>query len=211
MSDFFYRRFQSKTNDQLRAILDERSRYQDNAIDAAIRILNERNDTDIEIDTGRRADHVKSKGLFEQIFSTGIISRTFGYEDILNWITITLLCLASFEVLSYYSDEPFIEHGIQWIVISILLMAVLSNHILFRSTHSCTNNFLGRIIHDLVLCFLLVSFREIYYYIVNGYGTISLNTIPQLFSAVIFLSFFIEIIVAILRRFFLTVFNWRPL
>ena len=209
MSDFLYRRYQGKTNAQLQAILENQDQYQDNAVNAAVQILNERNDSDIEFIVPPETNRIQGKGFFDQIFDTTILRKTFGFQDMLTWLTLAFITNAFLEILNYYSDEPLIEPWFTMIFVSFIILASISNHIVFKSTYRWSNNVIGRIAHDLAYLFMLISLRQLYYHITSGVGYLNAENLIAILLVVFIYSFSLEFVVAILKRFFLTVFKWQ--
>ena len=76
--------------------------------------------------------------------------RALSYRDFLTSITLGLLLHAFFEVLDYYSSEELFEHTdslIRWI---LFLLFLSLNNIVYRIEHRRSNNFIGRVIFDLI-------------------------------------------------------------
>jgi hypothetical protein len=223
MSDFFYRNYQSKTCAQLENIIQEKDRYQRNAVKAAIRILNERNETDYrltsvakgQIDTNHDLCQVSKtrhdKGFFEMAFNIKVFKTTIGSHDIFSWLALALFALSCLEILIFYSDESIMERHSGWIFFLVVFIVLISNHILFKIEHKISNNVLGRLIHDFCLIILFFLFRNFYNWLIKDYDLFYFDDIFALLFVVVLITFTLEFFVAILKRFLLTLFKWEIL
>lgn len=208
MSDFFYRNYQKKTNSQLEAIVNDEASFQPEAVNAARRILNERGGADIH---PIPIPKLHRKGFFDIIFDIELFRKTVGFKDLLTWITLALVSMALMQILNYYADEPSIENNTIWITISVFLLVMLSNHIIFKATHGCSNNVIGRILHDMAFLFMLLSLQKLYSYIIYESAMIETNNVIAILLIVLIFSFVFEFMVAILKRFLSTLFKWEVL
>lgn len=211
MSDFFYSRYQQKTNDQLQAIIDDKERYQSNAVDAAVRILQERSGKDVEpvvMDfQPAKVSKIPKKGFFDLIFDIQLFRTTFCFQDVLTWITLSMASIAFLLIVNYYTAEPWMEDNFLWITFVFLGLATLCNHIIFRVGHKRSNNVIGRMIHDFGYWILFVLICEVYFLLIHGRDLIGNSDVVAIIIFLVFASFIIEFFVAILKRFLLTLFK----
>jgi hypothetical protein len=202
MSDFFYRRYQEKTNDQLREIIKNEGNYQRTAVKAAIRIINERNGIDIK---PKEIPKFEDKGSFHLMFDIRFFQKTFCFEDVLTWITLAFADMAFIQLALYFSAEPWLKDNLAWVIIAFVGLTTVANHIFFKQYHRHSNNFIGRVLHDFGHWFLLAALSCIYLLIAND-TRLSIESLVFFFVLVLG-TFFFEFFVSVLKRFLQTLFK----
>jgi hypothetical protein len=83
-------------------------------------------------------------------FKSRLVLRSLSYRDFLTSVALGLLLHAFFEVLAYYSSEELFEHRTSSIRMTLFVLFLALNHIVYKSEHKRSNNFIGRVIHDLI-------------------------------------------------------------
>ncbi len=93
------------------------------------------------IDSHQQSESVDSLNL-------GLFLRTISYREFLTSISLILLLTAIFAVMQFLGF---------WLNTEYLIIVFLSmplNHIVYRIEHKRSNNFIGRVIHDLIFIIL---------------------------------------------------------
>ncbi|GAA4275962.1 hypothetical protein [Aquimarina mytili] len=200
----FINKFKEKTDDDLIFILNNATDYQEEAVNAARLILENRKSEGI---------HVKPEPFIKTLESkkrkpvnrldTDPFLRTLSYRDFLTSFALGILLLSVHTLFRYYSGEDFIKNNsiFLWGFSFILLLSI--NHAFYRFEHKRSNNLIGRLIHDVIFIIMYFILWGIYTSIINLEitSTITTDDIP----AIIFLSFLIlpiEAIIGIVKRLF---------
>lgn len=143
------------------------------------------------------------RGLVDQVFSSRNFARTLSYREFVTSISLTLLLLAIYSILDYYSNEDWIETNettIKWTFFCILMP---TNHIFYKAEHKRPNNFIGRNFHDYIFFLLFASLYKLSLFFYGSRHSFGVDGVGS--AIVFFLVFFIlvmlfELTVAILKR-----------
>jgi hypothetical protein len=136
--------------------------------------------------------------------------RALSYRDFLTSITLGLLLHALFEVLDYYSSEELFEHTeslIRWI---LFILSLSLNHIVYRIEHRRSNNFIGRVIIDLIFAAgytIIIVGHKLLIGLQLDLDTTFINALATGFAILVSVILF-EICVVIIKRIFM-LFKWQ--
>ena len=135
--------------------------------------------------------------------------RPLSYRDFLTPFTLAISLLAFYQVMQYYLNEHWIAD--HWVSIAIVafLVAPLLNHAIYKLEHRRSNNFVGRVLHDLIFFLIFFILFNVRTYILFGSIRQPDEGLPAVFGVVI-VAFIFEILVAILKR-LLRLFKWQVL
>ena len=70
-------------------------------------------------------------------------------------IALALLFHAIYDVFDYYSSEPFFELYLNYLLLLLYAGIILTNHVYYRYEHKRSNNFIGRLMNN-VLFFVFI-------------------------------------------------------
>lgn len=143
-------------------------------------------------------------------FKLRLFLRGLSYRDFLTSVSLGLLLQAFFVLLDYYSSEEFLEHRTSSIMMTHFIIFLLLNHIVYKSEHKRSNNFIGRVIHDLIFIAGYVLINVGHRYLIGmqlSYDATFLSVIGLLIVILVAAIFF-EIGVAIVKRLFM-LFKWQ--
>ena len=214
MEDYFLKKFESKSDQELLQIIGRKESYQRAAVNAAIELYNERNSATISrlYDQEESITSETDKGSILTSFTLRPFFRTLSYREFLTSFALGSFYIAFLSVVEYYSDEiesEGLDTFLKWVVGIVL---ILISHMMYRFEHGRSNNFIGRAFHDLISFVFLVLIRNIYFYIVHDSVSFIVDGglgvfIVILFFVVLF-TFFIESIVAFIK-FILRLLRWQ--
>lgn len=213
MGNFFVNKFQDKSSEELQEIINNKGRYQTDAVNAAIQILNERENTEIPNIQPSKPLRLKQGSDDQDLLAASFSFKPFfgrlSYRDFLTSICLALSLLAIMEILGYYSTEKLIEDIFIFLSILIMLIFLSLNHVIYRAEHKKSNNYVGRVIHDIIFMIFFIPFNLVYHYLITGYsGTfVEGNVLAILLVAILLLMFF-ELFIALLKR-LLNLIGWR--
>mgnify|MGYP006999182309 CR=1 FL=1 len=179
MEQYFLQKYQNKTRDELQRIVANKGQYQPAAVSAAIQLLNENREKQIQLPQEKITEQVNVEdsnfGTLSLSFDYRPFFRALSYREFLTTIAMALLFQAFFEIIDYYSSERFFENTHKaWKGYGILVV-FLANHILYRYEHRRSNNFIGRSLNDLLLIITLIFVRTTYEFILKGTYSISID------------------------------------
>ncbi len=211
MEDYFLKRFENKTRAELRAIVDNKENYQPTAVNAAIQLLNDNDFSEPEPIAKIEIKENSNKSDTLPFFNIRPFIDSFSYRIVLTAFTLALLFIACYEVLEYYSNERFFENNLGVWKFIVLIFLALANHVFYKKEQGRSNNFIGRLITDLLFLFALILVSYFYRFILDPTLSISLggDMIFVVFGVLIFIVVF-EMIVAALK-FFLNKIKWQIL
>jgi hypothetical protein len=141
-------------------------------------------------------------------FNARAFVRALSYRDFLTSICLALVVVAMGQVFQYYSSETFFENRTGSLRKILFLLILPLNHIAYKAEHKRSNNFIGRILHDLIFIGA--------FWVINEIMTVNIKAIfagdPLTFIlfliVLIILLMFFEVGIAILKR-FLNLFKWQ--
>jgi len=204
MKEYFIERFKTKSEQELDEIVENRTGYQNEAVLAAIELLNNSRVTQIAVpeELKVKKDVVKnqeSDGL-EKSFSPKAFFRTLSYREFITWLALTLLLLSFFEIINYYSDEYFVNNNWKH-NFSFFLLVLLFNHVIYKFEHRRSNNLMGRSISDSILLMMVIFAKQVYNYLVDRDLSfdVEIGQFILLIIVIAFFIFFFESIVGILK------------
>jgi hypothetical protein len=177
MEDYFYERFKYRSDRELQHIIDYRDGYQIEAVNAANRLL-------VERDSQKSVQYVTENSVHKGVYNFDKSNRSFdlipflrtlSYRDFLSIFTLVLLLMAYIELSFYCLGEsnvqslygPFRNIG----VIGFLW----ANHVLYKIEHKRFNNFIGRVLHTLIFIIMFLPIKIIHSYLVSDYYTFSVS------------------------------------
>lgn len=140
--------------------------------------------------------------------------RALSYRDFFTSISIALSVVALQALVRFLSSEEWLDANMYSVNITMLLLMVPVNHILFRIEHKRQNNFIGRVLHDFILIAAYWLINKFYTYLVTDRFYIDLeeDTMVVFFIIIvfIFLVMTFEAVIALLKR-LLNMFMWQVL
>jgi len=134
--------------------------------------------------------------------------RALSYRDFLTSICLALVVVAMSEVIQYYSSENFFENRAASLRIIFFLLIIPLNHIVYKAEHKRPNNFIGRVLHDLIFIGSFLIIDKIVAFDVNTIFAGDPLTFILFLVVIIILLMFFELGIAILKR-LLTLFKWQ--
>lgn len=202
MFDYFLEKFKDKTNDELLNILNNKIEYRHEAVDAAIKIYNDKNNTEIPYYKKEDVVTEHDQSLDSKRFNF-IISIT--PQDIYTLVTISFGLLALYSVISLYEDEFFIKGNGGWIKNLALCFSFPVIHIFYKYDHQKSNSYIERIQFDLIFLLILLGLEYLLTIFSDGFNFNSLNisfqTIGAMIGVFLFL-FILEAVLEIIRKLF---------
>ncbi|WOK09630.1 hypothetical protein RT717_13370 [Imperialibacter roseus] len=218
MEDIYYKKLLDKPSHQLEQLIGNKSKYTIEAVNSAIRILNERDGQSRKTVQDVQSPRVKSTAEeFEWItkcFSKHPYFKQFNGWDIINPAIAALLCLTLNEVVDWYSNETYMETARRLLRAFGPMVIVLTSHLFYRLEHGVSNNLLGRTINDTMFGFSWFLFHSLYKLFIYGTKT---ETVEEGFFflfgyliAIFFSAFVFEIGVGIFKSIF-RLFKWHVL
>lgn len=141
-------------------------------------------------------------------FNPRHFAKALSYRDFLTSICLALLVVAMSDVIQYYSSESFFENRTTSFKNIFFLLMIPLNHIVYKAEHGRSNNFIGRILHDLIFIGSFWIINKTIAFDVNAiFAQDPLSFILFLLALIILLMFF-ELGIAILKR-LLNLFKWQ--
>jgi hypothetical protein len=143
-------------------------------------------------------------------FKFRLFLRSLSYRDFLTSVALGLLIQAFFEVLAYYSSEELLEHRTSSIGRTLFVIFLALNHIVYKAEHKRSNNFIGRVIHDLIFIAGYTIINVGLKFLIGirlSYSTTFLSALGIVIALLVAAIFF-EICVAIVKR-LLMLFKWQ--
>lgn len=134
--------------------------------------------------------------------------RALSYRDFLTSICLALVVVAMSEVIQYYSSENFFENRTNSFRNIFFLMMIPLNHIVYKAEHKRSNNFIGRVLHDLIFIGSFLIINKILAFDINTIFAGEPLTFILFLLVIIILLVFFEIGIAILKRLF-NLFKWQ--
>lgn len=134
--------------------------------------------------------------------------RALNYRDFLTSICLALVVASVSEVIQYYSSESFFENRTASFINIFFLLVIPLNHVVYKAEHKRSNNFIGRILHDLIFIGLFWIVKKIIAFDINNIFAGDPLTFILFLLAMIILLVFFELGIAILKR-LLNLFKWQ--
>ena len=220
MGNFFVNKFQDKSNEELQRVIDNKDQYEFEAVEAAILLLNERGIVDLP-DISRTketlADKGKAKVRSGSGFNADLFFQTFGHKDLLTAFCLALCMLATHTLLEYYSSEKWLEDIWAWLRMLTFFVFIPLNHVIYKIDHHRSNNYTGRVIHDIIFITFFFFLKLIYAYImryeINIFFNASIQDVAELVGTILILTILLmlfELVVALLKR-LLNLIKWQIL
>ena len=135
-------------------------------------------------------------------FKLRLFLRSLSYRDFLTSVALGLLLHAFYEVLAYYSSEALFEHRASSIRMTLFVIFLALNHIVYKSEHKRSNNFIGRVIHDLIFIAVYAIINVGHKLLIGmqlSYSTTFLSALGIVIALIVAAIFF-EFCVAIVKR-----------
>ncbi|WP_299313227.1 hypothetical protein [uncultured Aquimarina sp.] len=208
MIEHFKKKFEEKTDQELRYILDNKNSYQDDAIEAAKSILEWRKQVGIEIVSKPLANE-DIPNEFNPVLSNlnpKLFIKAFNKKDLFTSFCIGFLCFAVVRLFKFYQSEPFFQNLSLIYSLSLFPVLLSINHFLYRIDHRRLNNLAGRFLHSTLVFVFYIVFSSVSYYLITGYFIITSGSsnYSDLFVFLVFI-FLIEIFISIFQRVYLFV------
>ena len=200
MYQFFYNKFQYRPNRDLQYIIDNPNKFEFEAIQAANAILQERIENP-QSDTYPSYKKVK-RSISEEPTNIRPFFRSLSSRDFFTYFTLALLYLTVLNLLSFYSDESYVQNNLtdikMWFFVGLLSLS----HIMYKLEHKRSNNYLGRIFNDLFLVSIISVVQNIYWVITGNPRNILdlLADIPGMVIVLILIFLILEAAVGIVKR-----------
>lgn len=143
-------------------------------------------------------------------FKLRLFLRSLSYRDFLTSIALGLLLHAFFEVLAYYSSEEIFEHRASSIRMTLFFIFLALNHIVYKSEHKRSNNFIGRVIHNLIFIAVYAIINVGHKLLIGAhlnYSATFLSTLGIIITILV-AAIIIELGVAIVKRLFILI-KWQ--
>ncbi len=201
MYEFFLEKFKDKNNDELLNILNNKTEYQHAAVDAAIKVYNDRNNTNIPF--YKRDDEIEQIQPLNRRAQSYIVSLKA--TDFYTLFTTAMGVLAIYSLISVYGDEFFLRGNSSWIKNLVLCCSFLVIHIFYKSDHQKSNSYIKRIQFDLLYLLILLGLEYLLTSISDGFNLYSLNFSFQTIGAIIGVFLFLlllELVLEIIKKLF---------
>ncbi|MEK6477093.1 hypothetical protein WJR50_06150 [Catalinimonas sp. 4WD22] len=201
MEDYFLKKFESKSDQELLQIIGRKEGYQKAAVNAAIELYNERNATTIPklYDKEDFVGSEANKGSTIRSLDLKPFLRTLSYRDFLTSFALAMFYLALTSVIKFYGDEIEPERLGDAIIILSGFIIILACHIIYKIEHHRANNFVGRVTQDLLFMVLLILLKKSYDSLVYNNNYFSLDDFIHFGFLFLILSVAIELLVTVLR------------
>jgi hypothetical protein len=149
----------------------------------------------------------------EESFNCRLFSRATVLTGIGTSISCALLYLALFKLLSYCSQANMVEQYDSQIKIAAAILLFVLQHVIFKAENNWSNNFIGRVFHDMLFFVLFVLIVAMYGFLqghdvlsdLGGFGTSVLIVLTAFLG---FMAF--ELTIALLKR-LLKLVGWQIL
>ncbi|WP_339923674.1 hypothetical protein [uncultured Cyclobacterium sp.] len=210
MESYFSRKFKEKSIHELELIVANKDDYQADAVCAAEQLLkahcdikNKPNFSELEQIHNKKIPS-NSSGISQSLDPKPFL-KTFSYREIITIIALSLLFHSLLEVIGIYSNDPLFifKNTLNTWKIVLLLSIFLLNHIVYRLEHNRSNNFIGRLIIDLIFLFFLIIIKIGFTFLIDSSYRISIKGNGLMFFIIIFGLVFLftalELIVAFLK------------
>jgi hypothetical protein len=137
--------------------------------------------------------------------------RTLSFRDFTTVISLVLLLLAVFNGLEYY-QYGWVADNLDGIKITLMILVLPINHIVYRLEHGRQNNLVGRSIHDCIFILLFLIARKIENSLFYGFSfhPYSVAELLTLATGIVVGIIIIEFIIA-LFKYWLSLAGWRIL
>ena len=159
MKNRYLEKFKHKSDFELLKILNNRVRHTEKALSAAEELLakkdNDENDTKTLNNDIAKYSAFSLKTFFKKRFSPTKYFQTFGFGVILTNLSLALILIVLFELLSLFSGSSVILEIIRSLGPFFVLLALFLNNVIYKNELKISNNFMGRCINDILLFVIL--------------------------------------------------------
>ena len=203
MVEHFKDKFKNKTDEELYFILENSDSYNKDAVRAADIILEMRKGINIEIVAEPLTEEVYEEDLKISHFDPKSFLRAFNSKDVLTAFSSAVLWTALQEGFAFFKSEDYFDGLEIGINLLIFFFVFTINHVIYRMDHNRSNNYLGRVLHSLLVLAFFIVIKSLFYSLVdlNFISFIGGHNIWNLLGFIFFISFS-ELLIGVLRRFF---------
>ncbi|MEQ9098452.1 MAG: hypothetical protein RIF36_09495 [Imperialibacter sp.] len=166
MEDIYVSKLKEKSSQQLKQLIRNKDKYRAEAVNAAIRILNERDGGVRPLlsqqEVVRRRERISDFDWLYLCFNLRLYMRSFKVNDLINPLVAALFLLSLTEIVEWYANEDFMSDNSGKLQSIFVLVAVLFSHLLYRLDHGFSNNFIGRVFSDTILSFFFTILEDLH-------------------------------------------------
>ncbi|WP_020526455.1 hypothetical protein [Flexithrix dorotheae] len=213
MNKHFYDLYSKKTESQLRQILVNKKDYQEEALEAAILVLNEKHGACISIK--KKVIEAENTNPIDNTTNPKKrkpFLRTLSFREFYSTICVSLIFYSGIIVFNLYSSEPWYQEVSKYFYITLLLVIIPFIHISYRIEHKRSNDFEGRFYHtffSFIVGWIIISLLD--YLINETYYILSFRLIFKIVLSLLGMAFavlFFELVYFLLNQ-LLSLFKWR--
>lgn len=212
MVEKFLDRYQHRSEKELEFIVRSRSTYEPEAVEAAMKLLEEKYNTDTSharLSVKKPQKDIRALTKFSQKLTLDVYIHTFSNREVTSAVACGLLFVAFTKLFGYYMSEDWIRES-YGIIVSICFVGInILNHILYKKEHRKRNLLWGRIVQvSLTTLMILILFAILN--LVDQHQTFLLeaNNLLGMSIFLVLVVFVTEGIISTLRR-FLLLFKWQ--
>lgn len=203
MIEFFLEKYKDKTDDDLLSVINNKIDYREEAVNAAIKIYNKRNNTSIPFIGD--SNNVESEQKKPSKWKPFKFIQSLIIGDYYTLLTTALFLIAFFSLTSLYGDESFLKGKIEWIRFLFFFLSFVAIHIFYKFDHKKSNSYVGRVQFDIIYLIIVLALRFLVDFIFNGFTVNSIDVPFQIIGAiflVLLLVFLIELVIEVIKKIF---------
>jgi hypothetical protein len=153
----------------------------------------------------------EDRGVADLALGTWDFIRALSYRDFLSSMSLSLLMIATMELIDYYSIDDWIRENDDFLTGLSFITILPLNHVFYRLEHKRSNNFIGRVLHDFIFFLCLLFLGRLKLFIAGGRFSTSPEDIGSFVSMIfsfVFFAMFYEVMISIGKR-VLRRYKWR--
>ncbi|MGJ3233898.1 hypothetical protein [Marivirga sp.] len=202
MIEYFLEKYKDKTDYDLLSIINNKIDYRHEAVNAAIKIYNERNSTSIPF-IGDFNEVKKEENKPSESRSLKFL-KSLRLKDFYTLITISIFLCSIYSLISLYGSEDFFIDNREWIEKMFFFLSFIWIHILYKYDHNKSNSFFGRVQLDILFLIILLLVKFLIDFIFDGFQTsydIDISGDTPIFIFIVFLLLLLlELVIEVMKK-----------